>query len=96
LRKRERETLSLASGIIVWVYLVAGTLGEMIVFYLFPNNFLFEGVIGIVAAANALVTIVVSMELKDEPRALQFFLFAPVILISVLLLGMIFAYPTSG
>jgi predicted membrane channel-forming protein YqfA (hemolysin III family) len=87
---------SFFTGVVAWIYLVAGTLGEMIVFYLFPNNLLFEGVIGIIATVNALVAIIFSMELKEEPRAIQFFLFFPVALLSVLLLAMIFAYPRAG
>lgn len=81
---------------VVWAYLAAATLAEMLVFYLFPGRFFFEGVIGFIASANAIVAIIVPMELKNEPRGIQFFLLVPVILVAVLLLGMIFAYPTSG
>lgn len=83
------------SNIVVWVYLMAATLAEMLVFYAFPGNPTFQGVIGLIASVNAIVTMVVSMKLKDEPRALQYFLFVPLILIAVLLLAMVFDYPIA-
>jgi hypothetical protein len=88
--------MSYTTGVVVWGYLMAATLAEMILFYVFPAHLFFEGVIGFIASINGIVAIIVPMELKNEPVALQFFLFVPVLLVSVLLLGMIFAYPTAG
>jgi hypothetical protein len=88
--------MSYASNAIVWVYLVGATLAEMLVFYAFPGNSLFQGVIGVIASSNGILTMVVSMKLKDEPRALQYFMIVPLILLAILLLAIIFDYPTGA
>jgi len=85
--------MSYVSNVAVWLYLVASTLGEMLVFFRFPGNATFIGVIGFLATANAVITMVVSMKLKDEPKAMQYFILIPLILVAVLLLAMIFDYP---
>jgi Prokaryotic Cytochrome C oxidase subunit IV len=77
----------------IWLYLVVGTVAEVGIFYARPGSSLVEAAIVLIAAANALITAAFSMGLKDESKAIQYFMLAPVALLSILILTMLFAFP---
>jgi hypothetical protein len=62
-------------------------------FYAAPGTAVVDGLIATIAAINALITAVFSMNLRDESKALHYFMLVPVSLITVLVMTMIFAYP---
>ena len=79
----------------VWLYLVIATLAETLIFYRSPGNYDTEIVVGLIAAVSAIVTALVSMNLKDESAAVQYVLLVPVLLVAVLIVTMILAYPVN-
>ena len=79
----------------VWLYLVIATLAETLVFYRSPGNYSTEIAIGLIAAVSAIVTALISMNLKDESAAVQYILLVPVLLVAVLIVTMVLAYPVN-
>jgi hypothetical protein len=79
----------------VWLLIVVGVLVETFFFYQDPGGYGTESVIGLIAALAAVMTMVFSMGLKDEDRAVRYMLLIPVALVAVLTVTMLFAYPVS-
>ena len=75
--------------------MVASAVMETFLYYQDPGGYGTESVIGMVAALAAVITVIFSMGLKDEDRAVRYMLLIPVGLVTVLTITMIFAYPVS-
>ncbi len=76
----------------VWLYLVLTTVAEVAVFYYGPGTFNVDIAIGVIAMINALVTALYMMGIRREPPAIQYLMLAPLALIMVLILTMLFAF----
>jgi cytochrome c oxidase subunit IV len=83
----------ITSTVSVWLYVVVATLAETLVFYRAPGNYTTEAVVGLIASVSAVVTVLVSMNLKDESAAVQYILLVPVLLVAVLIITMVLAFP---
>jgi hypothetical protein len=79
----------------VWLTVVGSVVAETFVYYLDPGEIAAEVVIGVLATATALVTMLFSMGLKDEQRAVRYMLVVPVGLLAVLIVTMLLAYQVS-
>lgn len=77
----------------VWAYLVAATVAEVIVFYIFPASTLVNTSIGVLAASKAVLIVLYFMHLKYEPRSVQLLIIPPAFLVVVLVLTMVFSLP---
>jgi hypothetical protein len=75
----------------IWLYLVVTTVGEVAVFYWGPGKFSVDITIGVVAMINALITALFLMNIRKEPPVIQYLMLAPLALIMVLILTMLFA-----
>ena len=79
--------------IAVWICLMAATVAEVFIFYSVPTKNLVYELIGGLAVLNGVLIAVFSMNLKDEPRLLHYIILAPVILIFVVILALVFSLP---
>ncbi len=77
----------------VWASLVAATVVEVGLFELAKGNVGADIVIGFIAAINAVVTALFSMDLRDESTAVKYFFLMPVLLVAVLILTLLLAFP---
>ena len=77
----------------VWASLVATTFVEVGLFELAKGNVDADIVIGLFAALNATITALFSMDLKDESTAVKYFFLMPVLLVAVLILTLLLAFP---
>ena len=75
----------------VWIYLVAATVAEVILFYFLPTSTLINLSIGLLAASKAVLIVMYYMHLKYEPRSIQYLIFPPTLLVAVLVLTLIFS-----
>ena len=75
----------------IWLYLVVTTVAEVAVFYSGPGKFAVDITIGVVAMINALITALFLMNIRKEPPVIQYLMLAPLALIMVLILTMLFA-----
>jgi cytochrome c oxidase subunit IV len=73
---------------------MAATIAEVIVFYSVPTRNLVYELIGALALVNGVLIATFSMNLKDEPRLLHYLILAPVVLVFVVILAMVFSLPT--
>ncbi len=79
---------------IVWAYLVAATVLEVIVYYKVPAGDLVYESIGVLAVTKAVLIAMYFMHLKYEPRPLHYLILIPVILIFVLIITLVFSFGT--
>jgi cytochrome c oxidase subunit 4 len=84
--------LKVLTTIIVWAYLVAATVAEVIVFYRVPAGDLVYESIGVLAVTKAVLIAMYFMHLKYEPRPLHYLILIPVILIFVLIMALVFSF----
>jgi cytochrome c oxidase subunit IV len=75
----------------VWIYLMAATVAEVLLFYLLPTSALVSLSIGLLAASKAVLIVMYYMHLKYEPRPIQYLILPPTLLVSVLILTLIFS-----
>jgi len=78
----------------VWLYMIVTTVGEVIVFYSAPGTFSVDIAIGVIAMINSLVAALFLMNIRKEPPVIQYLMLAPLALIMVLILTMLFAFAT--
>ena len=78
--------------VIVWVYMVATTLVEVYLFYSGPGTFSVNIAIGVIAMINSLVAALFFMNIRKEPSTIQYLMLAPLALVMVLILTMLFAF----
>ncbi len=76
----------------VWLYMVVTTVGEVLVFYSGPGTFAVDMAIGVIAMINSLVAALFLMNIRKEPPVIQYLMLAPLALIMVLILTMLFAF----
>jgi len=83
-----KYTLPLA----IWLYMVVTTVAEVLVFYSAPGTFSVDIAIGVIAMINSLVAALFLMNIRKEPPVIQYLMLAPLALIMVLILTMLFAF----
>jgi Prokaryotic Cytochrome C oxidase subunit IV len=76
----------------VWLYMIVTTVGEVVVFYSGPGTFSVDIAIGVIAMINSLVAGLFLMNIRKEPPVIQYLMLAPLALIMVLILTMLFAF----
>ena len=82
----ENFALYLAFVNIIWI-------GEVIVFYSAPpGTFSVAIAIGVIAMINSLIAALFLMNIRKEPPVIQYLMLAPLALIMVLILTMLFAF----
>jgi multidrug transporter EmrE-like cation transporter len=77
----------------VWLYLVVATVVEVALFKVNPGNLNIDIVIGVIAAISAVVTVMFSMNIREESTAIQYLFLIPVLLVGVLIITMLLAFP---
>ena len=75
----------------VWIYLMAATVVEVMLYYLLPASTLINLSIGLLAASKAVLIVMYFMHLKYEPRPIQYLILPPTLLVAVLILTLIFS-----
>jgi len=88
--------LKVLTTMIVWAYLVAATIAEVVVFYRVPAGDLVYESIGVLAVTKAVLIAMYFMHLKYEPRPLHYLILVPVILIFVLIMALVFSFGTPA
>lgn len=77
----------------VWMYMVVTTLIEVAIFYSAkPDTFSVTIAIGVIAMVNSLVAALFFMNIRKEPPAIQYLMLAPLALVMVLILTLLFAF----
>jgi caa(3)-type oxidase subunit IV len=76
----------------VWGYMVVTTIAEVLVFETGPGKFSVDIAIGVIAMINSLVAALFFMNIRKEPPVIQYLMLAPLALIMVLILTMLFAF----
>jgi hypothetical protein len=77
----------------VWASLVATTVVEVGLFELAKGNLYADIAIALIAAINATVTAMFSMDLRDESTAVKYLFLIPVLLVAVLMITLLLAFP---
>jgi hypothetical protein len=77
--------------IAVWLFLVVASVGEVLLEYSGPGKMGVDIGIGIIAMVSGLVTALILMDLRKEPSVVQYMMLAPLALVMVLILTMMFA-----
>ncbi len=75
----------------VWIYLIAATVAEVLLFYLLPASTLINLSIGLLAASKAVLIVMYYMHLRYEPRPIQYLILPPTLLVAVLILTLVFS-----
>ena len=88
----EIEKLNYKTPVAVWLYMLVTTVIEVIVFYSSPGTFSVDIAIGVIAMINSLVAALFLMNIRKEPPVIQYLMLAPLALIMVLILTMLFAF----
>ncbi len=83
--------MKIALTIGIWIYLVAATVLEVVIFYLLPAAAIVNLSIGILAASKAVLIVMYYMHLRYESRSIQFLILPPTLLVAVLILTLIFS-----
>ena len=76
----------------VWLYMIVTTVAEVVVFYSGPGTFSVDIEVGVIAMINSLVVALFLMNIRKEPPVIQYLMLAPLALIMVLILTMLFAF----
>lgn len=76
----------------VWLYMLVTTVVEVFVFYSAPGTFSVDIAIGVIAMVNSLIAALFLMNIRREPPVIQYLMLAPLALIMVLILTMLFAF----
>jgi len=76
----------------IWLYLIVTTVGEVEIFYTGPGTFSVDTAIGLIAFVNALITAYFLMNIKQEPSTIHYLFLAPLALVMVLILTLLFAF----
>jgi hypothetical protein len=78
--------------VLIWLYMVATTVGEVLVFYSAkPDTFDVTVAIGTIAMVNSLIAAIFLMNIRKEPPVIQYMILAPLALVMVLILTLLFA-----
>ncbi|MGD0638778.1 MAG: cytochrome C oxidase subunit IV family protein [Nitrososphaerales archaeon] len=82
---------SLAVG--VWLYLVVATVVEVVSYRVNPGGLNIDIVIGVIASVSAVVTALFSMNIREESTAVKYLFLIPVLLVGVLIVTLLLAFP---
>jgi hypothetical protein len=85
--------MKLATTVGVWLYMVLAAVLEVLLFRSDPGNINVDIVIGLVAAASAVVTALFSMGLREENTAIKYLFLIPVLLVAVLIITLVLSFP---
>jgi cytochrome c oxidase subunit IV len=78
--------------VLVWLYMIVTTVGEVFLFYAAkPDTFSVTVGIGIIAMVNSLIAALFLMNIRKEPPVIQYMILAPLALVMVLILTLLFA-----
>ena len=66
---------------------------EAAIFEIKPGSLNVDIVIGLIASCMAIVTALFSMGIKDEPTAVKYLFLMPVLLVGVLIITLLLAFP---
>jgi len=88
----EIEKLNYKTPVAVWLYMLVTTVVEVFVFYSGPGTFSVDIAVGVIAMINSLVAALFLMNIRKEPPVIQYLMLAPLALIMVLILTMLFAF----
>ena len=75
--------------VLIWVYLAAATVVEVVLFYALPGNPIVNYLISILALSKAVFIFTYYMHIRYEPKGLKFFSIIPLFFMLALLLGML-------
>jgi len=73
--------------------MVVMAVAEVGLFSLNPGNINIDIVIGLVAAAGAIITALFSMGLREENTAIKYLFLIPVLLVAVLVITLVLSFP---
>ncbi|MDA4136178.1 MAG: hypothetical protein OK449_04150 [Thaumarchaeota archaeon] len=76
-----------------WLYMVVLAVVEVLLFRSNPGNIDVDIVIGLVAAAGAIVTALISMGIRQESTAVKYLFLIPVLLVGVLIITLVLSFP---
>jgi|GEM_PF-1932182 hypothetical protein len=82
---------SLAVGI--WLYLVVASVVEVVAYRVNPGGLNIDIVIGVIASVSAVVTALFSMNIREESTAVKYLFLVPVLLVGVLIITLLLAFP---
>ncbi|MDA4134941.1 MAG: cytochrome C oxidase subunit IV family protein [Thaumarchaeota archaeon] len=82
---------SLAVG--VWLYLVVASVVEVVSYRANPGGLNIDIVIGVIASVSAVVTVLFSMNIREESTAVKYLFLIPVLLVGVLIITLLLAFP---
>jgi hypothetical protein len=82
---------SLAVGI--WLYLVVAAVVEVVAYRVNPGGLNIDIVIGVIASVSAVVTALFSMNIREESTAVKYLFLIPVLLVGVLIITLLLAFP---
>ena len=77
----------------VWLYMVAAAVAEVLVSKTNPGNINIDILIGIIAAASAVITALYSMNIRAETTAVKYLFLIPVLLVAVLIITLVLSFP---
>jgi len=80
-------------AVFVWGCLVVASAVEAAIFELNPGNLNVDIVIGLIASIMAVVTVLFSMDIRHEPTAVKYLFLMPVLLVGVLIVTLLLAFP---
>jgi hypothetical protein len=80
-------------AVAVWLYLVVASVIEALLYKVNPGNLNIDIVISLVAAVSAVLTVLFSMDLRDESTAIKYLFLIPVLLVAVLIITLLLAFP---
>jgi hypothetical protein len=80
-------------AVLVWASLVVGSAVEAAIFELNPGNLNVDIVIGLIASCMAVATVFFSMGIKEESTAIRYLFLMPVLLVGVLIITLLLAFP---
>jgi len=85
--------LNYKTPVAVWLYMIVTTVGEVLLFYSAkPDTFSVTIGIGVIAMINSLIAALFLMNVRKEPPVVQYLILAPLALVMVLILTMLFAF----
>ncbi len=73
----------------VWAYMVLAIIAEVSLSYQISDFFTKSGVVGLLAASQAVAIVLFYMDLRHEPGAVRLFALVPIMFLSALLIAMI-------
>lgn len=80
-------------AVFIWGLLVVASAVEAAIFELKPGNLNVDIVITLIASASAITTVWFSMGIREETTAIKYLFMMPVLLVAVLIITLLLAFP---